>query len=72
MPLLVWKQVRGFRNVIVRSYGSIDRIWAWDTIQSDIPDLKHRILALDEVRCAYEAEPSEIANEVAGREALGE
>lgn len=63
MPLPIWKQVRGFRNVIVHSYGSIDRIWAWDTIKSDIPDLKSKILALDNVRTAYEAELSAIARE---------
>ena len=63
MPLSTWKQVRGFRNVIVHSYGSIDRVWAWDTIQSDVPDLKSKILALDNVRDAYEAELSAIADE---------
>lgn len=63
MPLSTWKQVRGFRNVIVHSYGSIDRVWAWDTIVNDIPELRSCILNEDDVRSAYDAEVLAIASE---------
>ena len=34
-----WHAVRGFRNVIAHDYGVVDPLWAWNTIQADIPVL---------------------------------
>lgn len=63
MPLQVWKQVRGFRNIIVHSYGSINRDWAWETIERDIPDLRARLLAKPEIEAAYNSELEALALE---------
>lgn len=60
MPLAVWRQVRGFRNVIVHSYGSINREWAWVTVERDVPQLKEAIMTLEEVRIAYKHELQQI------------
>lgn len=56
MPLAVWRQVRGFRNVIVHHYGTINREWAWETIERDVPQLREAVLGLPDVRSAYEEE----------------
>ena len=60
MPLAVWRQVWGFRNVIVHHYGTIDRQWAWETVDRDVPELRSAILAQGEVRAAYEQELDDV------------
>ncbi|WP_296008749.1 DUF86 domain-containing protein [uncultured Adlercreutzia sp.] len=34
-----WHAINGFRNIIAHDYGVVDSLWAWNTIQSDIPAL---------------------------------
>lgn len=34
-----WKQIKGFRNIIVHDYGSVDFDAAWHTSKTDIPEL---------------------------------
>lgn len=34
-----WHAIRGFRNIIAHDYGVVDPLWAWNTIQVDIPAL---------------------------------
>ena len=63
MPLTVWRQVRGFRNIIVHSYGSINREWAWETVVRDVPQLKEAVLNLEELRVAYEHEREALERE---------
>lgn len=63
MPLRVWKQVRGFRNRVVHDYGTINRTWAWATVEQDIPDLRSHILKNEEVASAYEKECALISEE---------
>lgn len=36
-----WAQVRGMRNVVAHSYGTIDTETLWETITQDIPDLEN-------------------------------
>lgn len=35
-----WSAIRGFRNIIAHDYGVVDALWAWNTIQCDIPELR--------------------------------
>ena len=35
-----WKQIKAMRNMVAHSYGSISIEITWETIQSDIPELK--------------------------------
>lgn len=35
-----WHAIRGFRNIIGHDYGIVDPLWAWNTIQCDIPNLR--------------------------------
>ena len=35
-----WRAIRGFRNIIAHDYGVVDPLWAWNTIESDIPSLR--------------------------------
>ena len=34
-----WHAINGFRNIIAHDYGVVDSLWAWNTIQFDIPAL---------------------------------
>ena len=35
-----WKEIRAMRNVVAHKYGSISIEATWETIESDIPELK--------------------------------
>lgn len=35
-----WTAIKGMRNLVVHSYGSVDRAVVWETAISDIPALK--------------------------------
>lgn len=39
-----WRAIRGFRNIIAHDYGVVDPLWAWNTVQCDIPALKGSVL----------------------------
>ncbi|WP_165053723.1 MULTISPECIES: DUF86 domain-containing protein [unclassified Adlercreutzia] len=41
-----WHAIRGFRNIIGHDYGVVDPLWAWNTIQVDIPNLKDAVARL--------------------------
>ena len=34
-----WHAINGFRNIIAHDYGVVDPLWAWNTIQTDLPAL---------------------------------
>lgn len=38
-----WHAINGFRNIIAHDYGVVDPLWAWNTIQSDIPVLRQHL-----------------------------
>ena len=35
-----WSAIKAMRNIVVHGYGSINLDTVWETVQSDIPDLK--------------------------------
>lgn len=45
-PAIPWKQIAGFRNVIVHNYLGIDLHLIWMVIQRDIPPLKQAVLLM--------------------------
>ena len=42
-PEVNWRQIESMRHVLVHGYYTIDPASLWDTIQDDIPVLKHWI-----------------------------
>lgn len=38
-----WHAINGFRNIIAHDYGVVDSLWAWNTIQTDIPALAEHL-----------------------------
>ena len=42
-PLVDWKRMAGIRDIIIHDYFGLDYEVIWDTIKTDIPDLKQWI-----------------------------
>ena len=38
-----WHQIRGFRNIIAHDYMKVQATWAWDTIETSIPELEKKL-----------------------------
>ena len=57
-PSVPWREIRGFRNVVVHGYGSIDVGIAWESATAGVNELRNALLADDDIRAAYEAELS--------------
>jgi uncharacterized protein with HEPN domain len=39
-----WREIVGLRNIIVHNYSNIDIHTIWETIQTDLPELKKHIV----------------------------
>lgn len=53
-PGAPWRQIRGMRNIVAHSYGTVDPEVTWEILTEDIPKLKayyHQIIS--------EAEPND-------------
>lgn len=46
-PNINWKDIIGFRNIIVHQYFGIDEKVVWDILKNDLPILKHQIENLE-------------------------
>ena len=55
-PNIPWRDIKGFRSVVVHGYGHIDLNVAWNTVIEGVRELRHGLLANDDVRRAYESE----------------
>lgn len=55
-PSIPWRDIKGFRNVVVHGYGHIDLNVAWNTVIEGVGELRYGLLANDDVRHAYESE----------------
>lgn len=55
-PTVPWREIRGFRNVVVHGYGSIDADIAWESATKGVSELREALLGDEEIRNAYEAE----------------
>ncbi len=42
-PEIPWRQVVAMRNILVHNYLSVDIEEVWNTVERDIPELKHKI-----------------------------
>jgi uncharacterized protein with HEPN domain len=38
-----WAQIIGMRNFLIHDYGRVNLELVWDTIQTDLPDLKAKL-----------------------------
>ncbi|MGD0368876.1 MAG: DUF86 domain-containing protein [Acidobacteriaceae bacterium] len=45
-PEIPWRSMRGMRNRIVHGYFDIDLDLVWETVQTALPDLLHRLSGL--------------------------
>lgn len=48
-PQVLWRQIKGARNVYVHNYGELDLNMVWNTLINDIPELKQQIIKLLEI-----------------------
>lgn len=55
-PRIPWRDIKGFRNVVVHGYGHIDLNVAWNTVIEGVSELRTELLANDEIRRAYDCE----------------
>lgn len=42
-PDVAWKQITALRNLLTHEYFGIDAQLVWQIVQTDIPDLKHKL-----------------------------
>jgi uncharacterized protein with HEPN domain len=42
-PAMPWRQVSGFRNILVHNYLGVDLEQVWLIIEQDLPDLKQKV-----------------------------
>ena len=42
-PQVLWRQIKGARNVYVHNYGELDLSMVWNTLIRDIPELKQQV-----------------------------
>jgi uncharacterized protein with HEPN domain len=50
-PEIEWKEMIGFRNVIIHGYFQLDTDIIWDTLRNNIPSLKKHIQHLKDKEC---------------------
>ncbi|WP_204139135.1 DUF86 domain-containing protein [Halomicronema sp. CCY15110] len=43
---LAWRQMAGFRDVLIHDYMKVKLTRVWEVIEQDLPGLKHRIKSL--------------------------
>lgn len=67
-PQVPWREIKGFRNIIVHGYGHIDPGMAWEAATVGIPELREALLSNSEVRSRYEEEASWMSESQAVRD----
>ena len=45
-PEVNWKQLSGFRNVLVHDYLGLNMVRVWEFIERDLPDLERRFASM--------------------------
>lgn len=55
-PDIPWRDIKGFRNVMVHGYGQIDPDSAWETATNGIAELRSTLLKDQEILATYKRE----------------
>jgi uncharacterized protein with HEPN domain len=48
-PMINWREIKAFRNIIVHDYFGIDTNIVWEIIQIDLKDLYNQIRQIDSI-----------------------
>lgn len=46
LPEIPWKEIAGFRDKAIHDYATLNAAIVWETIQTDVPQLKKALLKL--------------------------
>ena len=57
-PEIPWREIKGFRNIVVHGYGQIDPDIAWNTATAGVVELRTILLGNADISQAYELERS--------------
>ena len=45
-PMIPWREIAGFRNILVHDYLGIDCDAVWSVVEQDLPELKKTLLSM--------------------------
>ena len=45
-PMIPWREISGFRNILVHDYLGIDCDAIWSVVEQDLPELKKALLSI--------------------------
>lgn len=65
-PSVPWREIKGFRNVVVHGYGQIDLDIAWRSATESVAELRGALLADGEIYERYMAEHKQMTHDENG------
>lgn len=69
-PSIPWRNIKGFRNVVVHGYGHIDPSIAWETATAGVAELREALLGNETINARYHEEIESRAHTQSGSGSL--